>query len=74
MLHGEMCRAALFGKDFHRHVAAAEMLASSLEENMDAVLSVLDLLFRQGACQATCVAVLGNVNVPHINTYPISEW
>lgn len=41
-----ICRAALFGKDFSRHVAAAEMLASDLPANMDAVVCALDLLFR----------------------------
>lgn len=41
-----ICRAALFGKDFSRHVAAAEMLAADLPANMDAVVCALDLLFR----------------------------
>jgi len=38
--------AALFGKDFTRHMAAAEMLTADLPASMDAVVASLDLLFR----------------------------
>lgn len=39
-------RAALFGKDFTRHLAAVDMLLSALAEDFDAVLAALDLVFR----------------------------
>ena len=39
-------RAALFGKDFTRHLAAADMLLSALAEDFQAVLAALDLVFR----------------------------
>jgi hypothetical protein len=39
-------RAALFGKDFTRHLAAVDMLLSALAEDFNAVLAALDLVFR----------------------------
>ena len=39
-------RAALFGKDFTRHLAAVDMLLSALTEDFDALLAALDLVFR----------------------------
>jgi hypothetical protein len=41
-----VCRAALFGRDFTRHIAAIDMLLSALADDFDAVLAALDLVFR----------------------------